>query len=61
MAQGIWIIAEQRNGDMRKISFELVSEGRRIADKIGQPLTAVLLGSHIKEKASELGNTGQIM
>jgi len=58
MAQGIWIIAEQRNGDMRKISFELVSEGRRIADKIGQPLTAVLLGSHIKEKASELGKYG---
>ena len=58
MAQGIWIIAEQRNGDIRKISFELVSEGRRIADKIGQPLTAVLLGSNITEKASELGKYG---
>lgn len=58
MAQGIWIIAEQRNGDIRKISFELVSEGRRIADEISQPLTAVLIGSHIKEKASELGKYG---
>ena len=58
MAQGIWIIAEQKNGEIRKISFELVSEGRRLADKIGQPLTAVLLASDIKEKASELGKYG---
>ena len=58
MAQGIWIIAEQRNGEMRKISFELASEGRRLADQIGQPLTAVLLGSNVKEKASELGKYG---
>ena len=58
MAQGIWIVAEQRDGELRKISFELVSEGRRLADKTGQPLTAILLGSGIKEKASELGKYG---
>jgi electron transfer flavoprotein alpha subunit len=58
MAQGIWIVAEQRQGDLRKISYELVSEGRRLADQLGQPLTAVLLGSNIKDKASELGKYG---
>jgi electron transfer flavoprotein alpha subunit len=58
MAEGIWIVAEQREGDLRKISYELVSEGRRLADQLGQPLTAVLLGSHIKDKASELGKYG---
>ncbi len=58
MAQGIWIVAEQREGELRKISFELVSEGRRLADKMGQPLTAILLGSNIKEKASMLGKYG---
>ena len=58
MAQGIWIVAEQREGELRKISFELVSEGRRLADKMGQPVTAILLGSHIKGKAAVLGKYG---
>jgi electron transfer flavoprotein alpha subunit len=58
MAQGIWIIAEQREGELRKISFELTSEARRLADQLGQSVTAVLLGSNIKEKASELGKYG---
>jgi len=58
MAQGIWIVAEQREGELRKISFELVSEARRLADKMGQQVTAILLGSNIKEKAAELGKYG---
>jgi electron transfer flavoprotein alpha subunit len=58
MAQGVWAIAEQRDGEIRKISYEIVSEGRRLADALGQPLTAVLLGSGIKSKASELAQYG---
>jgi electron transfer flavoprotein alpha subunit len=58
MAQGIWIVAEQREGELRKISFELVSEGRRLADKMGQSVTAILLGSHIKGEAGVLGKYG---
>jgi electron transfer flavoprotein alpha subunit len=58
MAQGIWIVAEQRDGELRKISFELVSEARRLADTLGQPVTAVLLGAQIKEKASMLAQYG---
>jgi electron transfer flavoprotein alpha subunit len=58
MAQGVWAIAEQRDGEIRKISYEIVSEGRRLADALGQPLTAVLLGSGIKPKASELAQYG---
>ena len=58
MAQGIWIVAEQREGELRKISFELTSEARRLADQTGQSVTAILLGSNIKEKASELGKYG---
>jgi len=58
MAQGIWIIAEQREGELRKISFELTSEARRLADQMGQSVTAILLGSNIKEKAPELGKYG---
>lgn len=58
MAQGIWIVAEQREGELRKISFELTSEARRLADQMGQSVTAILLGSNIKGKAPELGKYG---
>jgi electron transfer flavoprotein alpha subunit len=58
MAQGICIVTEHREGELRKISFELVSEGRRLADKMGQSVTAILLGSHIKQKAGMLGKYG---
>ncbi len=58
MAQGVWAIAEQRDGEIRKISYEIVSEGRRLADALGQPLTAVLLGSGIKSKAPQLAQYG---
>jgi electron transfer flavoprotein alpha subunit len=58
MAQGVMIIAEQRDGDIRKISYELVSEGRRLADALGQDLTAILLGAGTKDKAAELGQYG---
>jgi electron transfer flavoprotein alpha subunit len=44
MAQGVMVIAEQRNGAVRKVTWEVLSEGRRLADKLGQELVAVLLG-----------------
>jgi len=58
MPQGVMTIAEQRDGEVRKISYEIVSEGRRLADALGQNVTAVLLGSNIKDKAASLGHYG---
>ncbi len=58
MAQGVWVIAEQRDGELRKISYEIVSEGRRLADTLGQELTVLLLGANIKDKAETLGRYG---
>jgi electron transfer flavoprotein alpha subunit len=58
MAEGVMTIAEQRDGEIRKISYELVSEGRRMADSLGQGVTALLLGADVKEKASSLGHYG---
>jgi electron transfer flavoprotein alpha subunit len=58
MAQGVWTIAEQRDGEIRKITYEIVSEGKRLADALGQKLTVLLLGSNIKAKAAQLGQYG---
>jgi electron transfer flavoprotein alpha subunit len=58
MAQGVWTIAEQRDGEFRKITYEIVSEGRRLADVLGQELVVILLGSGIKDKAAQLAHYG---
>jgi len=58
MAQGVFVITEQRDGAFRKVSFEAVSEGRRIADGVGGDLTAVVIGSGIEDIAAELEKYG---
>jgi electron transfer flavoprotein alpha subunit len=58
MAQGVFAITEQRDGELRKVSFETVSEGRRVADGLGTELTAVVLGSGIDGLAEELKKYG---
>ena len=58
MAQGVFAITEQRDGELRKVSFEAVSEGRRVADGLGTELTAVVLGSGIDSLAEELKKYG---
>ena len=58
MAQGVFAITEQRDGELRKVSLEAVSEGRRMADGLGADLTAVVLGSGIEGLAEELKKYG---
>lgn len=58
MAQGIFAITEQRDGQLRKLSFEAVSEGRRLADGLGSDLTAVLLGAGVEGLAEEIKKYG---
>jgi len=58
MAKGVWIVAEQRYGAYRKISFELASTARKLADQLGEEANAILLGSGIEGIASELGKYG---
>lgn len=52
--KGVWVFAEQRDGELQKISFELLGKGREIADKLGEELTAVLLGDKTDDMVKEL-------
>ena len=36
---GVWVFAEQRNGELQKVSLEILGEGRRLADELGVNLT----------------------
>jgi electron transfer flavoprotein alpha subunit len=58
MAQGVVAITEQRDGTFRKVSYETVSEGRRIADALGTGLTAVVVGAGVVALAAELKSFG---
>lgn len=54
MAQGVFVITEQRDGGFRKVSYEVVSEGRRVANALGTNVTVAVLGSDIEVLAEEL-------
>ena len=52
--QGVWVFAEQHKGGISSVSFELLGEGRKLADKRKAKLSAVFIGHGIKDKAKEL-------
>ena len=58
MAKGVWIVAEQRDGAFRKISYELASTARKLADQLVEEVCAVLCGSGIEGIAGQLGKYG---
>lgn len=53
----VMVFAEQREGKIHPISYELLGKGREIADRLGVELSSVLLGSQM-EGARELINYG---
>ena len=40
----VWIFAEQEDGHLSEVPLELMGKGRELADQLGVPLAAVLLG-----------------
>lgn len=51
--RGVWVFAEQRDGKIADVSFELLGAGRRLAEKLGTELSGVLFGSS-ESDANEL-------
>ncbi|MBM4351492.1 MAG: electron transfer flavoprotein subunit alpha/FixB family protein [Deltaproteobacteria bacterium] len=54
MANEIWVLAEHREGKVKKIAFELLSAGIEFSKKTGQEVAALLLGSGLEEAAKSL-------
>jgi electron transfer flavoprotein alpha subunit len=50
----VWVFAEQNDGHIESITYELLGEGRKLANSLGMKLCAVLLGSNIQGKAKDL-------
>lgn len=58
MPQGVFAIAEQSDNVFRKVTYEALSEGKRIAESLGTELIAVVLGSGVEEISKSLGKYG---
>jgi electron transfer flavoprotein alpha subunit len=56
--RGVWVFAEWRSGVVQPVSRELLGAGRKLADKRGVELAAVLLGHRIEAAAAELLDYG---
>ena len=56
--RGVWVFAEQRDGELLNVAIELVGEGRKIADELKTELTAVLLGNKVDNLAEKLVKYG---
>ena len=50
--EGIWVFAESDNGNgIKNVSWEILSEARRLAEKTGDHVTALLLGAKMDEQS----------
>ncbi|MDR1732882.1 MAG: electron transfer flavoprotein subunit alpha/FixB family protein [Synergistaceae bacterium] len=45
----VWTLAEQFDGRLKAVSFELLARGRKLADKLGVPLVSVLIGDGVSD------------
>jgi len=58
MAKGIWVIAEQRDGKLKKVTLEMISKAKDLAAQSGEEVTVLLLGSGVEALAADLGAYG---
>ena len=58
MHKGVAVFVEQRSGEIQSVSLELLGKGKELANKLGEKLTAILLGNNIDHLANELIYSG---
>lgn len=54
MAKGTWVFVDQRDGKIRKVTFELIAKAMSFGDEV----TAVVMGKGVEGLAAELGKYG---
>ncbi|MFH1406815.1 MAG: electron transfer flavoprotein subunit alpha [Candidatus Omnitrophota bacterium] len=50
----VWVFCEQKKGIIQSVSYELLGEGRKLAEKLGVHLCGILLGDNVRERAEEI-------
>ena len=58
MSRNVYVFAEQRDGNIQKVAYELVGKARELADTLDEKVYAVLAGEGMKDKAGSLIGAG---
>ena len=56
--RGIWIIAEQRDGCIAPVVYQLLGKGRELADALNVPLAVVVIGFDMRDQVASLAGYG---
>lgn len=56
--RGVWVFIEQQEGEIARVSLELLGAGRGLADKLGVELSGVLLGDKVEGLAETVFEHG---
>lgn len=54
MNKDVYVIAEQRDGNIQKVTIELIGEATKLAKDLNEKVVAVLIGNGISDKAEML-------
>lgn len=52
--RGVWVFIETKNGEVQRVSLELLGAGRALADKLGVELAGILIGDQVEGLAPTL-------
>jgi electron transfer flavoprotein alpha subunit len=55
---GVYVVLEERDGRIGRISWEAVAAGQRLGEQLSQPVTAVVLGAATEGQATEAAAKG---
>lgn len=52
--KGVWVFGEQREGKFLPVVYELLGEGRKLADKLKEELSVIVMGDKFSDKPEDL-------
>jgi electron transfer flavoprotein alpha subunit len=58
MPGNVLVVAEHKDGDLKKVTFEMLGEGTRIAERLGGAVEAAVLGSGMSGMTDSLAHYG---
>ena len=56
--KGVWVFIEEAEGQVKGVAHELLGEGRKLADELGEELAGVLIGHNVESQCAELYASG---
>ncbi len=51
--EDVWVFIEEHAGDVMPVSWELLEEGKKLSEKLGQNLVALVIGESVGDVAEE--------